>query len=99
MSKPQTSASAARSSGLFQRFLDCVEVAGNKLPSPFVLFSLLAVAALLLSAVFEGTAVTFAGKDSKMVTVKVGLVECRGVPVHLHGDGPNFISSRLGLAS
>jgi len=92
MSKPQTSASAARSSGLFQRFLDCVEVAGNKLPSPFVLFSLLAVAALLLSAVFEGTAVTFAGKDSKMVTVKVvSLLNAEGFRYILTEMVPNFI--------
>jgi aminobenzoyl-glutamate transport protein len=92
MSHPQAPTPAAQPPGLFQRFLDFVEIAGNKLPSPFVLFSLLAVVTLLLSALFDGTAVSFAGKDSKMVTVKVAsLLTPEGFRYIISEMVPNFI--------
>lgn len=82
-----------QSVGLFQRVLDGIEVIGNKLPSPFILFSLLAVFALLLSAVFEGTSVTFVGKEAKQVTVKVlSLLNAEGFRYILTSMVPNFVN-------
>jgi aminobenzoyl-glutamate transport protein len=91
--QPQTTKIEQPSMGLFQRLLDCIEVVGNKLPSPFILFSLLAVAALLLSAVFEGTTVSFVGKDAKQVTVKVlSLLNADGFRYILTSMVPNFVN-------
>lgn len=42
-----------RRHGIFQRFLDGVELVGNKLPHPVSLFALLAVAVVLLSWAFS----------------------------------------------
>lgn len=91
--QPQTTNNLPPSPGFFQRLLDCIELVGNKLPSPFILFSLLAVAALLLSAVFEGTAVSFVGKDAKQTTVKVlSLLNADGFRYILTSMVPNFIN-------
>src|SRR5690625_7703861 len=39
--------------GFFQRFLDIVEKVGNKLPDPFILFVILAVAMIIVSWIFS----------------------------------------------
>ena len=53
-STEQTSAAEKkRRHGIFQRFLDGVEYAGNKLPHPVTLFALLALAVVLLSWVLS----------------------------------------------
>ncbi len=44
-----SAAETTRRHGIFQRFLDGVEFAGNKLPHPVTLFALLALAVVLLS--------------------------------------------------
>ena len=91
MANPQL-ATSGESRSLFQRALDVIEIVGNKLPSPFVLFSLLAFSVLVLSAIFEGTAVTFIGKDAKPVTVKVlSLMNAEGFRYILSEMVPNFV--------
>lgn len=44
---------------LFYRFINGVEVIGNKLPHPFYLFSILIVVAIVLSVIFAGVSVTY----------------------------------------
>lgn len=93
MQQPQPKVTDQQSVSLFQRALDCIEVVGNKLPSPFILFSILAVVALLLSAFFEGTAVTFVGKEAKPITVKVlSLLNADGFRYILTNMVPNFVN-------
>ena len=63
--------------GLFYRFIRGIEVAGNKLPHPFYLFSILIVVAFVLSAIFAGASATYtkaatsAGKDASEMTVVI----------------------------
>ena len=57
--------------GFFQRFLDFLEFVGNKFPSPFLLFSGLAVSVLILSALFSGASATYMGVGGKQTTVTV----------------------------
>lgn len=62
--------------GLFFRFINGVEVVGNKLPHPFYLFSILIVVAIILSVIFAGTSITYesassSGAGAEMVTVTV----------------------------
>lgn len=91
--QPNTNNNKQESLGFFQRSLDLIEVVGNKLPSPFILFSLLSLVALLLSAVFADTAVTFVGRDSQPVTVKVvSLFNADGFRYILTSMVPNFIN-------
>lgn len=63
--------------GLFMRFIRGVEVAGNKLPHPFYLFSILIVVAIVLSVIFAGTSVTYqsasssgSGEETMTVTIQ-----------------------------
>ena len=60
----------------FIRFINGIEVLGNKLPHPFFIFCGLAVLALILSVVFAGTSVSYIaaandGSGMKEVTVSV----------------------------
>jgi len=85
----------AKQSGtsMFQKALDIIEYVGNKFPSPFVLFSILAVVVLILSAVFEGTTVSYLGKNSKMETVKViSLLNADGLRYILTDMIKNFVN-------
>ena len=62
---------------IFQKFLDFVEVAGNKLPTPVTLFVWLALVVIILSAIFAkmGVAVTYEGiKDGKIVEQQAAVV-------------------------
>lgn len=59
------------SKGFFQRFLDFLEFVGNKFPSPFLLFSGLAIGVLFLSAIFAGASATYTGAGGKQTTVTV----------------------------
>ena len=43
----------AEKKGMFYRFINGVEIVGNKLPHPFFLFSILIVVAIVLSIVFS----------------------------------------------
>ncbi len=61
---------------LFYRFINGVEVIGNKLPHPFYLFSILIVVAIVLSVIFAGVSVTYekassSGAGGEMVTTTV----------------------------
>ena len=69
--------------GLFQKFLDIVEIIGNKFPSPFVLFCILGVIILIVGGVLDGTSASFVGKGGKMQTVKITSL--------LNADGFRFI--------
>ena len=72
MSSPNPARNAGDgTSSALQRFLDILEYVGNKFPSPFSLFMLLASLVLLLSFVFDGAAATYMGAGNKPVTVKV----------------------------
>lgn len=68
---PSNLATGQKSSSLFQKALDVIEFIGNKFPTPFVLFSILGIFVLFLSAIFDGTTVAYLGKGGKMVDVKV----------------------------
>lgn len=81
------------SRSLFQRFLDMVEVVGNKFPAPFILFAMLAVLVLFLSVVFEGSAVTIAGKNGQPTVIKVtSLANAEGFRYILENIVKNFIN-------
>lgn len=61
---------------LFFRFINGVEVIGNKLPHPFYLFSILIVVAIVLSVIFAGVSVSYqsassSGSSEEMVTATV----------------------------
>lgn len=80
-------------SSWFQRTLDVIEFVGNKFPTPFVLFSLLALVVLLVSAVFEGTAVSYLGKGGKMIDVKVvSLMNADGFRYIITSMVKNFVN-------
>lgn len=53
--------------GLMQRFLDKVEVVGNKLPQPVTLFAILMGITLFLSWIFGGISVEHPGKAAGMI--------------------------------
>lgn len=62
--------------GMFIRFIDAVERAGNKLPHPFFLFVYLMIIVLVLSALLSGVSVTYTaassgGGEMKETTVAV----------------------------
>ena len=70
MSKVESSPQKNGSS-TFQKVLDVIEFVGNKFPSPFILFSLLGLAVLIISAIFDGASGTYIGKGGKLVEVKI----------------------------
>ena len=77
----------------FQRFLDIVEVVGNKFPAPFILFTILAGLVLIFSVLLEGTAVSIIDKAGKTVPVKViSLVNAEGFRYMLENIVKNFVN-------
>lgn len=82
----------------FQKFLDFVEISGNKLPTPVTLFVILAIIVILLSAVFEkmGVSVTYEGiKEGKLVQQEaavVSLLNVEGLRYMLSSMVKNFIA-------
>ena len=70
-SKPGSNVAGEGTSSILQRFLDFLEYVGNKFPSPFSLFMILATLVLIISFIFDGTAATYMGAGNKAVTVKV----------------------------
>lgn len=76
----------------FQKGLDIIEFVGNKFPTPFVLFTLLGVIVLILSAMFEGASASYLGKGGKMVDVKVlSLLNADGFRYIITSMVKNFI--------
>ncbi|WP_163970930.1 AbgT family transporter [Oceanobacillus halotolerans] len=78
--------------GLFQRFLDGVEVLGNKLPHPVTLFALLALLVILLSAVLSplGISVEHPGEEGEMVEI-TNLLSAEGIQYIFTSMTDNFI--------
>ncbi|MDF2636532.1 MAG: AbgT transporter [Pelosinus sp.] len=88
---PQKNNSSGTST--FQKILDIIEYVGNKFPSPFILFSMLALVVLVISAIFEGTAVSYIGKGGKAVDVKVlSLLNADGFRYIMTDMVKNFIN-------
>lgn len=58
-----------KKTGFFQRILNGIEVVGNKLPDPFILFAILAVLVIIASAIFNafGATVIHPGTGEKLV--------------------------------
>lgn len=89
----QPEVSVKKSRGFFQRFLDMVEVVGNKFPAPFILFTILAVLVLILSVAFDGTSVSIIDKSGKLMPVKVtSLVNAEGFRYILENMVRNFVN-------
>lgn len=89
----QTDLSVKKARSLFQRFLDMVEVVGNKFPAPFILFTMLAVLVLILSVVFDGASVSIIDKSGKPMLVKVAsLVNAEGFRYILENIVKNFVN-------
>ncbi|WP_422123056.1 AbgT family transporter [Planococcus sp. X10-3] len=78
--------------GFFQKFLDGIEFAGNKLPHPVTLFALLALLVLVLSAIISkfGVAVEHPGQPGEMVEVK-NLLNAEGIQYIFTSMVDNFI--------
>lgn len=78
--------------GFFQKFLDGIEFAGNKLPHPVTLFALLALLVLVLSAIISsfGISVEHPGQEGEMVEVK-NLLNSEGIQYIFTSMVDNFI--------
>lgn len=78
--------------GFFQKFLDGIEFAGNKLPHPVTLFALLALLVLVLSAIISsfGISVEHPGQEGEMVEVK-NLLSAEGIQYIFTSMVDNFI--------
>lgn len=78
--------------GLFQRFLDGVEVVGNKLPHPVTLFALLALLVVILSGIVSmfNISVEHPGEPGEIVEVK-NLFSGEGISYILSNMTDNFI--------
>ncbi|SHG13986.1 AbgT family transporter [Ornithinibacillus halophilus] len=78
--------------GLFQRFLDIVELVGNKLPHPVTLFAILALLVLVVSAIVSslGVSVEHPGKEGEIVEVK-NLLNAEGIQYIFESMTDNFI--------
>ncbi|MFD1030498.1 AbgT family transporter [Metaplanococcus flavidus] len=78
--------------GFFQKFLDGIEFAGNKLPHPVTLFALLALLVLVLSAIISsfGVTVEHPGQEGEMVEVK-NLLNAEGIQYIFTSMVDNFI--------
>lgn len=77
---------------LFQRFLDFVEVAGNKLPHPATLFAILALLVLALSAILQPLNISVENPGDPGETVEIkNLLNGEGVRYILESMTDNFI--------
>lgn len=83
---------AEKRKGVFQRFLDWVEVIGNKLPHPVTLFAILAGLVLLLSAALQplGISVEHPGEEGEMVEIN-NLLNAEGIQYIFSSMTDNFI--------
>jgi len=93
MPNPVTPTEPAKKVGGFQRFLDMIEFIGNKFPSPFMLFSLLAVLVLFISFALDGVSASYLGKGGKPVIIKItSLLSADGFRYILTDMVKNFVS-------
>lgn len=82
----------AEKKGLFYRFINGVEVVGNKLPHPFFLFSILIVVAIVLSIVFAGITVTYESASSKGVGGELVTVTVKNL---LNKETINYVTQNM----
>lgn len=86
------STEAMEKKSFFQKCLDIIEFVGNKFPTPFVLFALLGVVVLVISALFDGVTASYIGKEGKNVNVHiVSLLNPDGLRFILTSMVDNFI--------
>jgi aminobenzoyl-glutamate transport protein len=83
--------SSTKRKGILARLLDGIERAGNKLPDPAILFFLLSVIIIILSAVISsfGVSVQHPAKPDEVVTVK-NLLSAEGVRYLFESMVKNF---------
>lgn len=81
--------------GFFERVLDKIEVAGNKLPQPVTLFAILMIFTLLLSWIFGGVTVEHPGKGTGMLDSDGNPVDTIEVINLLSRDGFQMIMTRM----
>jgi aminobenzoyl-glutamate transport protein len=92
MSNPANHSDSAPKVGFFQKFLDIIEFIGNKFPSPFMLFSLLAILVLFISFALDGVSASYLGKGGKPVIIKItSLLSAEGFRYILANMVKNFI--------
>ena len=78
--------------GLFFRFINGVEVIGNKLPHPFYLFTILIVVAIVLSVIFAGVSVTYESVSSKGTGGEIVTVTIKNL---LNKETINYVTQNL----
>ena len=78
--------------GLFFRFINGVEVIGNKLPHPFYLFTILIVVAIVLSVIFAGVSVTYESASSKGTGGEIVTVTIKNL---LNKETINYVTQNL----
>src|SRR5699024_2862892 len=78
--------------GIFQSFLDRIEIVGNKLPHPVTLFAILALLVVVLSGIVSafGISVEHPGEENEMIEVK-NLLSGEGIKYILTNLTDNFI--------
>ncbi len=87
-----------KKSSFFDKFLNSIEVAGNKLPHPITLFAILALIIVVLSAIFEALGVSATGEimntktmelEEKTITT-VSLLSGQGISYMIKNAISNF---------
>ncbi|MFC4737835.1 AbgT family transporter [Bacillus daqingensis] len=78
--------------GFFQKFLDGIEIAGNKLPHPVTIFAILALLVIVASAIISaiGVSVEHPGEEGEIVEV-TSLLTTEGIQYLFSSMVDNFI--------
>lgn len=79
-----------KKSSFFDKFLNGIEVAGNKLPHPITLFAILALIIVILSAVFEALGVSATGEIMNTKTMELEEKTITTVSL-LSGEGISYM--------
>lgn len=74
----------------FDKFLNSVEIAGNKLPHPITLFFILALIIVLLSAIFEALGVSATGEIMNTKTMELEEKTITAISL-LNGEGISYM--------
>lgn len=75
---------------MFQRFLNMIEWVGNALPNPATLFAMLALAVVVLSAIFQALGVQVTNPATKQTIESISLLNTAGLQRMLMGAITNF---------
>lgn len=80
--------------GVFNKFLDFVEVGGNKLPHPVTLFFIFAIAIIIISGITDkmGVSVTYTGLNKATNSFEDITVKTKSL---LNGDGLRYIFNSM----